>query len=106
MREWLMRPEHLLASVVWGPMLVLLALYVWFGARDFGRRVPLTHMLRWLLPVGWAVVAYWGWLFEREPLRVVGDLLIFGVAGSIWAFALSHAIAAAARSRDDRSRNA
>lgn len=99
MRDWLLRPEHIVASVVLVPMLSMVLLYACFSIRDHKRRRPPKKALRWLLAVGAGVVLYWGWLMTIPPLRLLAYILVLTVVVTGWVVMLDMVVTRRGTSR-------
>ena len=93
MREWLMRPEYMLWSLVFVPVLVLIVAMGLVGVRYHRLSRSPMQALRWWIPMGIVSVVYWGWLTEMEPVVIVRDAIIATVAISFWTYVVTRAAA-------------
>lgn len=99
MRDWLVRPENMPISIVWGPMTLALVMGVVLGVRHFKQRRSLRQMLVWLLPLGVGLALYWGWLFEVPPAKLTTDSLMLSLLIVVWVIGLDRAVASRIRQR-------
>lgn len=93
MREWLMQPDHMLWSLVFMPIVILVAALSVVAVRyhKLGRRR--VQALAWWAPMMAVVVSYTGWLLRRSIISIVGDVIVAVALVSLWAFALDRAAA-------------